>query len=134
MKLFEKYPSCFGKLCLGDLCAVAWRHGMLITTASKPDMHCYNEIGLYGTSEQMKAVVVEWEASGNKLKPHSFTAVMGVHHPPVSKWIGIPTAHREWCTYPKHKSRYHCDFDPNLSRESIAKLEAIRERLAKREK
>jgi hypothetical protein len=65
MKRFDKYPSVFGKLCLGALCAIARRHGMYVIAGYKPSMHVYNEIGLYGTSEQMKAVAEAWTAKGS---------------------------------------------------------------------
>ena len=73
-----RYPSCFGEFDLEGLCAVARRHGMVIIAACKPDMHVYNEIGLWGTGEQMTATEKEWEAAGNRLKPRNFCSVFGV--------------------------------------------------------
>ena len=75
---FARYPSCFGKLDCQGLCDVARGHGMQIISAIKPDMHAYNEIGLYGTKSQMRATERDWTTAGNKLKPRNFTAVFGV--------------------------------------------------------
>ena len=92
-KRFAKFPSSFGKLDLRQLCAVARNHGMEIIAASKPDMHCYNEIGLFGSPEGMKATEAEWTAAGNELKPRGFTAVFNV---PVgrsrSEWVDTKIA------------------------------------------
>jgi hypothetical protein len=130
MKRFAKYPSCFGDLCLGALCSIARRHGMYVITASRPNMHCYNEIGLYGTTEQMKAVTEEWAAHGNVLKPRSFRAVFEINkNIPAANWLDIPAAHREWCADHHHRCRNHCDFDSKLSRAAISQLEKIRARV-----
>jgi hypothetical protein len=135
VKRFDKYPSVFGKLCLGDLCRVARRHGMYVIAAYKPGMHVYCEIGLYGTDEQMRAVTTEWEAKGNKLKSRSFKAVMGMNSKRISAshWLDIPTAHRDWCPDHNHRNRNHCDFDPKLSLRSRVQLEEMRIRVLKRE-
>jgi len=136
MKRFEKYPSCFGKLSLAALCMVARRHGMYVIAGYKPNMHVYNEIGLYGTPEQMRAVEEVWTKAGNKLKPRSFRAVFGVRvkHIPPSKWLDIPTAHREWCEDHSHRNKRGCDFDSKLSKKANAALKVIHARLLGREK
>ncbi len=135
MKCFDKYPNALGGACLGELCAIARRHGMYIIAAYKVGMHVYHEIGLYGSSEQMASVTKKWAAKGNELKPRSFKAVFGVGSKRIapSNWLDIPKDHREWCEDKSHVSRHHCDFDPRLSHKTIAALEAIRDRLVKRE-
>lgn len=88
---FAKYPCCFGERKLRDLCVVAQGLGMEVIAAYKPNMHVYNEIGLYGTRSQMKAVEAEWAKTGNTLKPRSFTAVFGVClEIPREHWLPNP--------------------------------------------
>lgn len=67
---------------------VAIKHGMEVIECRKPDMHVHNEVGLYGTREQMKAVEAEWTANGNTPKPRNFHAVFKVNlDQPREKWV-----------------------------------------------
>jgi hypothetical protein len=61
---------------------------MQIISACKPAWHFFNEIGLYGTREQMSAVDAEWAASGHEAKPRSFRSVFGVNlELPRTEWV-----------------------------------------------
>lgn len=71
---WAKYPCCFGRLTLVGLVTAARDQGMLCIQALKPDMHVYNEIGLFGTSSQMRATEDIWRSNGHELKPRKFTA------------------------------------------------------------
>lgn len=87
---YAKYPSCFGKLDTRGIFNVAVKHGMEVITCRKPDMHCYNEVGLYGTPDQMEAVEAEWTANGNEPKPRGFKAVFKVNlDVPRERWASV---------------------------------------------
>lgn len=92
-KKFEKHPSCFGKLDCRGIYAVAVKHGMEVIQCRKGDMMCFNDVGLYGTTSQMKAVEAEWTANGNEPKPRSFKAVFGVNLDlPREQWASVAIA------------------------------------------
>jgi hypothetical protein len=86
---YAKYPSCFGSLDILHLCYVAQDNGMAVVAAYKPNMHCYNEISLFGTSEAMAKTEAAWAAAGNELKPRGErNLVFGVNKSlPRDKWI-----------------------------------------------
>lgn len=111
---FAVYPSCFGRLSLGGLVIVARREGMQVISASKPDMHAFNEIGLFGTPTQKRAVVRTWNLYGNELKPRSFHAHFPVRLDlPRGKWLDVPKTHREWCREEMDRlgTKCRCDYD-----------------------
>ena len=86
---YAKYPSCFGSLDILHLCYVAQDNGMAVMSAYKPNMHCYNEISLFGTPAAMAKTVADWAAAGNELKPRGKrNLVFGVNKSlPRNKWI-----------------------------------------------
>lgn len=85
---FAKYPSCFGKLNLSELCDIARKHGITMISACKPNMHCFNEIGLSATAAAMKLTEAEWTAAGNKPKPRGFSGILGVDlNIPEDQWM-----------------------------------------------
>jgi hypothetical protein len=79
-----------------DLARLVWlarSNGMDCIRAFKPDMHVYNEIGLYGTAEQMNATEEAWGAISSK---------DGVHHeildrkPQAAFGFDANIPHDEW--------------------------------------
>ena len=72
-----------------DLTRLVWiarRNGLLCISARKPDMHFYNEIGLYGTRAQVEATEREWRAIrsgetrlGHEVLARKPSAAFGVH-------------------------------------------------------
>lgn len=83
-----RYVECFGPLDLEGLLDIARRHGMRCIRAWKPDMHVYNEIGLYGTSDQMTATERDWVAAGHAVAPRPGHMVFGVNlRVPRDEWI-----------------------------------------------
>lgn len=86
-RAFEKHPSCFGKLDCYSLCEVARRNGMMIISAAKANMHCFNDIALWGTPAAMKKTEAEWTAAGNEPKPRNFKAVFSVN---------LATDYKDW--------------------------------------
>jgi len=110
------YPSCFGQLRLADVCRVARRLGLEVIEAYKLGMHCYMEIGVYGTrsaADRLRAICRE---NGNDLKPSSFKSVSGVNlSKPRDRWLSAPPEHREYCSCWKfNESPCDCDYDPGL--------------------
>ena len=85
---YARYPDCFGEMSLQQLIDCARHHGMRIISAMKPNVHVYNEIGLYGDRDQMEAAETDWRAAGHKLKPRGFGAVFGVPlQMPQTEWL-----------------------------------------------
>lgn len=90
---YARYPSCFGELDCLAIMNVAIKHGMEVITCRKPNMHCFNEVGLYGTSAQMRAVEAEWNSHGNTSKPPGFTAVFKVNlKRDRAEWLSVKVA------------------------------------------
>jgi len=114
-KAFALYPSCFGNLNLGSIVRIARCHGMEVISAGKPNMHVYNEIGVYGTKTQRDAVIKEWAAHGNELKPASFRSVFAVPlNRPREAWVHPPKSHRPYCDgKPVRGNPCCCDYDPS---------------------
>lgn len=56
-----------GKLSLKELADVARENGMRIICGFKVPMCVHNQIGLYGTSAQMKATGRAWAGHGHKI-------------------------------------------------------------------
>lgn len=75
---FARYPLCFGKFSLRELCEVARKHGMQIISGIKPGMNVCNEIGLYGTPSAMRATEQEWAEAGHELKRFKRGLQLGV--------------------------------------------------------
>ena len=90
---YARYPSYFGKLdCMG-LFNVAEKHGMEVIQCYKIDMHVVAEVGLYGTSSQMKAVEAEWAEHGNTLKRGNRKLAFGVDlNRPREQWVSVVMA------------------------------------------
>lgn len=89
---YARYPLCFGKLSLRELCEVARKHGMQIISGIKPDMHVCNEIGLYGTASAMQATEQEWADAGHELRRFEKSLQFGVKLSlPRERW-----AERHW--------------------------------------
>ena len=87
---YAKYPSAFGELDCRGIAEVAMKHGMEVISCRKPNFHCFNEIGIYGTSEQMKAVELEWNSYGNEPKPRNFNAYFPVNLAvPRKRWVSV---------------------------------------------
>ena len=85
---YARYPDCFGRMDLMQLVDCARKHGMSVIVAYKPGLHVHNEIGLYGTAEQMRAVERDWHLAGHALKPRGFRAVLGVDlGTPRESWV-----------------------------------------------
>lgn len=63
---YAKWPSALGDLDCHGIYDVAMKHGMEVICCSKPDMCCWNSVGLYGTPSQMQSVEAEWNRHGNK--------------------------------------------------------------------
>lgn len=110
------YPSCFGKLRLADIARIARRLGLEVIDAYKAGMHCYNEIGVYGTTAQIQALRLACEENGNNLKPRSFRSICGVRLDlPRDRWIVAPSDHRDHCQCWQLDGSYcDCDYDPSL--------------------
>ena len=90
---YARYPSCFGKLDCRGIANVAIKHGMEVITCRKTDWHCHNEVGLYGTSAQMKAVEAEWTSHGNAPKPRGFKGFFPVNlNKPRAEWASVVIA------------------------------------------
>ncbi len=56
-----------GKLSLRELVEVARKQGMIIIHGSKVSMCVHNQIGLYGTSAQMKQTERVWIEKGHEV-------------------------------------------------------------------
>ena len=56
-----------GKLSLMELVNVARKQGMVCICAFKMSMFVHNQIGLYGTSKQMKATEKTWRSKGHNV-------------------------------------------------------------------
>ncbi len=56
-----------GKLNLNEMVEIARKQGMIIISGSKVSMCVHYQIGLYGTSAQMKQTEGAWIESGHKV-------------------------------------------------------------------
>jgi hypothetical protein len=90
---YARYPSCFGKLDCRGIMRIAMKYGMEVIQCRKPALHCYNEVGLYGTREQMEAVEAEWNRHGNTPKPRGFKGYFPVDLKlPRAQWASVLAA------------------------------------------
>lgn len=110
------YPSVFGNLRLPDVVRIARRLGLEVMTAYKLGMHCYMEIGVFGTkaaADRLRAICRE---NGNHLKPSSFKSVNGVNlSKPREFWVPIPLEHRDYCACWRFNGMpCDCDYDPGF--------------------
>ena len=56
-----------GKLSLTELVDIARSNGMMVICGYKVSMCVHNQIGLYGTSEQMKQTEQTWSENGHEV-------------------------------------------------------------------
>ena len=77
-----------GPLSLRQLAAVARNKGMRVIHASKCSMCVHNQIGLYGTSAQMRQTEKEWACYGheitNRQPSYAFSCPVDI---PEAEWV-----------------------------------------------
>lgn len=77
-----------GSLSLKELVDVARQKGMRCICAYKISMCVHNQIGLYGTSEQMKLTETQWIGNGHEITNRQPTYAFSCDvDKPQKKWI-----------------------------------------------
>jgi len=66
MRKYKRWVS-IGEISLEKLVNFARENGMQIITAYKPSMNFYNQIGVYGTPDQVRKTDEAWENAGHKV-------------------------------------------------------------------
>jgi hypothetical protein len=85
-----------GPLDVLELVNVARKHGMRCIAGFKPGMCAFNEIGLYGTSEQMKSTEADWKKAGCKPLSRQPRAAFGFNlNAPEEAWVDGPATPAE---------------------------------------